>query len=215
MMMRIPILPMTSDADNEILVGKVCFDVLTPRMKGETSKLVRTKVKASEEPEDRPIALVMDVKGLQRRNLNDVLLKRLRIRGTGVWFLTNIESVDDVFDAFNTDAEAVLVPTHTVRSEEEFLDILDVSDSVIPALFVRKRSAVYLGRSMDYRKVIDAVRSMGYGNAAVFDLDDSIPEDDWPPLMERCGIIPCSFTGKISAERFEEMGFGSCFTAPE
>ena len=143
-MMRIPILPMTSDADNEILLGRIYFDVLTPKMKGETRKLVRTKEKR-EESEERPTALVMDVKGLQRRNLNDVLLKRLRIRGTNVWFLTNIESVDDVFDAFNTDAEAVLVPSHTVRSPEEFSDILDVSDSVIPVLFVRKRNSVLWG----------------------------------------------------------------------
>ena len=213
-MMRIPILPMTSDADNEILLGRIYFDVLTPKMKGETRKLVRTKEKR-EESEERPTALVMDVKGLQRRNLNDVLLKRLRIRGTNVWFLTNIESVDDVFDAFNTDAEAVLVPSHTVRSPEEFSDILDVSDSAIPVLFVRKRNSVLFGRSDDYRKVIDEIVSFGYGTVAVFDLDDSIPENDWPPLRQRCEVIPCSFTNTISAERFGEMGFENCFTVPE
>ena len=213
-MMRIPILPMTSDADNEILLGKVYFDVLTPKMKGETTKLVRTKGK-KEESEERPTALVMDVKGLQRRNLNDVLLKRLRIRGTNVWFLTNIESVDDVFDAFNTDAETVLVPSHTVRSPEEFSDILDVSDSVIPVLFVRKRNAILFGKSDDYRRIIDNIVSFGYETVAVFDLDDSIPENDWPLLRQRCDAIPCSFTNKISAERFEEMGFENCFTVPE
>ena len=212
-MMRIPILPMTSDADNEILLGKVYFDVLTPRMKGEMSKLVMTKVKQAES-EERQTALVMDVKGLQRKNLNDVLLKRLRIRGTNVWFLTNIESVDDVFDAFNTDAEAVLVPSHTVRSPEEFSDILDVSDSVIPVIFVRKRNAVMFGTGTDYRKVIDRIKAFGYGTVAVFDLDDSIPEGDWPILCQRCDIIPCSLTNSISAERFEEMGFERCFTAP-
>ena len=213
-MMRIPILPMTSDADNEILLGSVYFDVLTPKMKGETRKLVRTKEK-KEESDERPTALVMDVKGLQRRNLNDVLLKRLRIRGTNVWFLTNIESVDDVFDAFNTDAEAVLVPSHTVRSPEEFSDILDVSDSVIPVLFVRKRNAVLFGKSDDYRKVIDEAVSFGYGTVAVFDLDDSIPENDWQLLRQRCDIIPCSFTGSVTSKRFEEMGFDRCFTVPE
>ena len=213
-MMRIPILPMTSDADNEILLGSVYFDVLTPKMKGETTRLVMTKGKQTES-EDRPTVLVMDVKGLQRRNLNDVLLKRLRIRGTDVWFLTNIESVDDVFDAFNTDAETVLVPSHTVRSPEEFSDILDVSDSVIPVLFVRKRAAVLFGTNTDYRKVIDSIKAFGYGTVAVFDLDDSIPENEWPSLCQRCDIIPCSFTGSISAERFEELGFDRCFTVPE
>ena len=212
--MKIPILPMTSDEDNDIILGKVRFDVFTPKMVETTSKMTAVKQK-SQTTEDKGTVLVMDVKGLQRRNLNDVLLKRLRIRGTRTWFMTNIESVDDVFDAFNTDAEAVLVPSHTVRSPEEFSDILDVSDSVIPVLFVRKRNAILFGKSDDYRRIIDNIISFGYGTVAVFDLDDSIPENDWPLLRQRCDVIPCSFANKISAERFEEMGFEDCFTAPE
>ncbi len=83
---------MTSDEDNEIILGRVRFDVFTPKMYGETSKMtaVREKVQQTEE---KGTVLVMDVKGLQRRNLNDILLKRLRIRGMRTWFMTNIESV--------------------------------------------------------------------------------------------------------------------------
>ncbi len=212
--MQIPILPMTTDADNEIVVGRVCFDVLTPKMKGDVVRAVAVKERPSQE-EGKGTVLVMDVKGLQRRNLNDVLLKRLRIKGKRTWFLTNIESVDDIFDAFNTDAEAVLVPTHTVRSEEEFEDILSVSDSVIPVLFVRKKSAVFIGDNMDYRNAADEVFGAGYATAAVFDLDDSLSEDDWVSLQRYGDIIPCSLSGKIKGERFEELGFGRCFTVPE
>ena len=99
--MRIPILPMTSDEDNEIKLGRIRFDVLTPKMVGETTTM--TTVKEKNQPsEERGTVLIIDVKGLQRGNLNDVLLKRLRIRGMNSWFMTNSESVDDVFDAFNT-----------------------------------------------------------------------------------------------------------------
>ena len=145
--MKIPILPMTSDEDNEIILGRVRFDVFTPKMYGETSKMTAVKEKV-QQPEEKGTVLVMDVKGLQRRNLNDVLLKRLRIRGMRTWFMTNIESVDDVFDAFNTDAEAVLVPTNTVRDEDEFEDILSVSDSAIPVILVRKGSAVVISEKL-------------------------------------------------------------------
>ena len=212
--MRIPILPMTSDADNEILVGRVRFDALTPKMCGETSSMTAVKVK--EQPsEERGTALIMDVKGLQRGNLNDVLLKRLRIRGMNSWFMTNIESVDDIFDAFNTDAEAVLVPTHTVRSADEFEDILRVSDSAIPVVLVRRGTSVFIGERMDYLKAVRRVFSTGFVTAAVFDLDDSLTEDNWVGLMDEGDVIPCSFTGKISGERFEELGFGRCFTVPQ
>ena len=212
--MQIPILPMTSDADNEIVMGHVYFDVLTPKMKGDVVRAVAVKERPLQQ-EEKGTVLVMDVKGLQRRNLNDVLLKRLRIKGKRTWFLTNIESVDDIFDAFNTDAEMVLVPTHTVRSEEEFKDILSVSDSVLPVLFVRKKSAVFIGDNMDYRNAADEVFRAGYVTAAVFDLDDSLSEDDWTSLERYGDIIPCSFSGKIKGERFEELGFERCFTVPE
>ena len=212
--MKIPVLPMTSDEDNEIVLGHVRFDVFTPKMVGETSKMTAVKAK-SQTTEEKITVLVIDVKGLQRGNLNDVLLKRLRIRGTRTWFMTNIESVDDVFDAFNTDAEAVLVPVNTVRSEEEFEDILSVSDSAIPVILVGKRGTLFIGESLDYIKAVRRAFAAGFATAAVFDLDDSLTEDNWTSLKDEGEIIPCSFSGKIKGERFEELGFGRCFTVPE
>ncbi len=212
--MKIPVLPMTSDEDNEILLGRVRFDVFTPKFIGEASRMTAVREKA-QQTEEKGTALVIDVKGLQRKNINDVLLKRLRIRGMRTWFMTNIESVDDVFDAFNTDAEAVLVPVHTVRSEDEMEDILSVSDSAIPAVFVRKRATAYIGESIDYLKAVRRAFSTGFAAVAVFDLDDSLTEDNWTYLMDEGEIIPCSFTGKIKADRFEELGFERCFTVPE
>ena len=212
--MKIPILPMTSDEDNDIILGRVRFDVFTPKIIGETSMMTAVKTK-SQTDEDKGTALVIDVKGLQRKNLNDVLLKRLRIRGMRTWFMTNIEGVDDVFDAFNTDAEAVLVPVNTVRSEDEFEDILSVSDSTIPAVLVRKRGTIYIGESIDYIKAVRKVFAAGYITAAVFDLDDSLTEENWTYLKDEGDIMPCSFTGKIKGDRFEELGFDRCFTVPE
>ena len=213
--MRIPVLPMTSDEDNEILAGKVYFDVLTPKIKGEMSKMAAVRTKEEKPPEERGTVLVMDVKGLQRGNLNDVLLKRLRIRGMNTWFLTNIESVDDVFDAFNTDAEAVLVPIHTIRSVDELADILSVSDSAIPTLFVRKGYVMFTGRKLTCDKAIDEISGIGFVTFAVIDTDGSLSEDDWGSMKDSADIIPCSFVNSIKAERFEEMGFERILTVPE
>ena len=68
---------------------------------------------------------------------------------------------------------------------------------------------------MDYIKAVRKVFSAGYATVALFDLDDSLSEDNWKYLMDEGEIIPCSFTGKIKADRFEELGFARCFTVPE
>ena len=208
--MLIPILPMMSDEDGGLFAGKITFDGLVPRMVGDRKKVEMVKVKAGTSSEERGIVLIIDVKGLQRGNLDDVVLKRLKMRGRTTWFMTTIENADDLFDAFNTDAETVLVPSHTVRSEEDLEDILSVSDSAIPVILVRKRTAVLFGEDMDYRKAAETILRMGFTAVAVIDLDDSVTEDGWNHLKDMGEIIPCSMTGTIEGERFEELGFARC-----
>lgn len=208
--MRIPLIPMTSDADNNIMAGQVYFDVFVPKMKGPFPS-TPYPVKGSEE---KATVLVMDVKGLQRRNLNDVLLKRLKIRGARTWFLTHIESVDDIFDAFNTDAESVLFPVHTVRSATEMEDIRSVSDSSVPAIFVRKGAVSILGGSVAFGDAVERVFGIGYHTVAVMDTDGSMSEGDWSSLADSGGIIPCSFTGRVKEERLESLGFENVITVP-
>ena len=45
--------------------------------------------------------------------------------------------------------------------------------------------------------------------------DDSMTEENWTRLKDEGDIIPCSFTGRIKGERFEELGFERVFTAPQ
>ena len=41
--MKIPVLPMTSDEDNEIILGRVRFDVFTPKMCDGTSRMAAVR----------------------------------------------------------------------------------------------------------------------------------------------------------------------------
>ena len=104
---------------------------------------------------------------------------------------------------------------HTVRSEEELEDILGVSDSVIPVLFVRKGSVRYIGSDIPYDKAADKVSRMGFTTIVVIDIDGSMSEYDWTSLKDYGEIIPCSFTGHVGPERFEELGFERIITVPE
>lgn len=212
--MRIQAFPVTSDEENNLYCSPILFDILTPVMKGPNTDYRSSTAKVTSSSEEKITVLVIDVKGLQKHNINEVLLKKLRIRGARTWFMTHIECVDDVFDAFNTDAEKVLVPTHSVRSESELIDILNVSDSSVPTLFVRRGTAYYLGKAMSPRTLVDHLSEIGFSSAAVIDTDGTVSEADWNYMFDEIDILPCSFTGRISEETFRSMGFGDVLIIP-
>ena len=71
------------------------------------------------------------------------------------------------------------------------------------------------GNLLVHRQIFVQTHLTGFATVAVFDLDDSLTEENWAYLMDEGDVIPCSFTGRIKGERFEELGFGRCFTAPQ
>ena len=125
---------------------------------------------------------------------------------------------------------AVLVTTLSTFADEANPKTIELTDNerqlvennnrfafnpTIPAVLVRKRGTIYIGESIDYIKAVRKVFAAGYITAAVFDLDDSLTEENWTYLKDEGDIIPCSFSGRVKGERFEELGFGRCFTVPE
>ncbi len=56
---------------------------------------------------------------------------------------------------------------------------------------------------------------MGFTTIVVIDIDGSMSEYDWTSLKDYGEIIPCSFTGHVGPERFEELGFERIITVPE
>ena len=50
--------------------------------------------------EERSPAVVVDVDSLESKAFNEGVMKIMKVRGADLWFMTYIETVDDVFDAF-------------------------------------------------------------------------------------------------------------------
>jgi hypothetical protein len=130
--------------------------------------------------EIRQPVVVMDCNSFAQRGFSEKVMKHLRIPGADVWFMTCINTVDDVFDAFNRDATFVLAPYHMIYNDYELKDIIDVSDSVVPVIFVSKGKAVIRGRRRtDVTAVLDKLVDLGYYRNCVLDTDDSVDAYTW------------------------------------
>ena len=151
-------------------------------LKGERTVSLSSAVAEGSIKECRAPAVIIDCSSLSSMSFDEQVVKHLRVKGADVWFMTFIRDADDVFDAFNTDAETLLAPYHSVASDDDWRDILDVSDSVV---FCHKGKAISRkGSLVDIGKTLDSLVSIGFYKNCVVDTDGSIPTDLWRDISE-------------------------------
>lgn len=134
--------------------------------------------------EDRGTVAVIDLDSLSLCRFTEGVVKNMRVRGHDIWLMTWIEDADDLFDAFNTNADMVLGPLHAVSSDSDLRDILSVSDSFIPTVFVEGGRILGTSRRED---VVDAVRRLhdiGFSRACVLDTDGSVTDGEWDDVFD-------------------------------
>lgn len=134
--------------------------------------------------EDRGTVAVIDLDSLSLCRFTEGVVKNMRVRGHDIWLMTWIEDADDLFDAFNTNADMVLGPLHAVSSDSDLRDILSVSDSFIPTAFVEGGRVLGTERRED---VVDAVRRLhdiGFSRACVLDTDGSVTDGEWYDVFD-------------------------------
>jgi hypothetical protein len=198
--LQIPVIPLTSDSEGNILYARFEAD-------GDGLKITETSpFKREMLPRIgyRAPLLILDVKGLSRDNINPDILKRFRVRGASMWLMTSVNDADDVFDAFNSDADTVLMPYHRIHSEDDLLDILSVSDSAIPSLFIKEGKCICPDGTEDVLSVADYLFDTGYTRISVIDTDSSLSFEDWKKISQSGDIIP--FSRKFHRSVFEYFG---------
>ena len=169
------------------------------------SEPAKPEYSADELDERRPLAVV-DVKGLEKRNIDDKLLKNLGFRGSDVWFLSHIYNIDDIFDCFMGNIVKTLMPYHTTKNNSVLKEAFEVSENCIPVIFVTNGTAVCRrGRLEEIGTHIREAEKIGFHEIIVFDTDSSMKRDDWTSINDRFpNIIPFVRNKDIP---FEEIGF--------
>ncbi len=128
----------------------------------------------------RAPAVFVDCNSFAEREFSEKVMKHMNVKGADVWFMTYIETVEDVFDSFNRDAEIVLAPYHFILNEAELKDICSVSDSVVPVLFVHNGRLVQRGRRHgDVLGTLEKLVSIGYYRNCILDMGNSLNGYTW------------------------------------
>ena len=134
---------------------------------------------------ERSPVVIIDCDSFEEKEFSEKVMKHMRISGADVWFYTYIETVEDVFDAFNKDAALVLAPYHFIRSDGELMDICEVSDSVVPVVSIHKGRAIISKRkSGDILKVLEKLVRMGFYRNFVLDSENSLDQYTWSVIAE-------------------------------
>lgn len=132
----------------------------------------------------RPM-VVVDAYSIGTRRFDEDVLKGMRVRGTEIWFMTHIEYTEDVFDAFNTVAEMVFAPLHNIHDRDELEDIMSVSDSFVPSVFVKDGKAITIDGGKDgLNDTLDWISSIGCCRMCVVDTDSSVSIETWEDLSD-------------------------------
>ena len=134
--------------------------------------------------EDRGTVAIVDLDSLSLCRFTEGVMNNMRVRGHDIWLMTWIEDADDLFDAFNTNADIVLGPLHAVSSEADLRDILSVSDSFVPTVFVENGRALGTGRPEDAVDAVRRLHDIGFSRACVLDTDGSVTDVDWDDLFD-------------------------------
>ncbi len=159
-----------------------------------------SKITESLDKNIRSPITIIDCNSFDERGFSERVMKHLRIQGADIWFMTFIETVEDVFDAFNKDATLILAPYHFIQSDSELRDICDVSDSVVPVIFVQDGKAVdRKGRKTDILSVLERLVSFGYYKNYILDMEGSLDEYTWSVIQEDYpSTIPfIPYSGKV------------------
>ncbi|MCL2032742.1 MAG: hypothetical protein FWG96_05690 [Methanomassiliicoccaceae archaeon] len=141
---------------------------------------------SADETEDRMPILVVDMRGLGRKEMDDRLITDMKFPGSDVWLMTHIKDVEDVFDSFMGDIVKLLIPYHTTRNDLVMSEAYEVSEHCMPVLFVSQGRVLCRGeQTTDIREAMEGLAGRGFLETAVLDTDSLLRAEDWAYLYDR------------------------------
>ena len=207
-------------ADDGVTLSEGHFKRTVPVLDGPP--LPVSAVSEKIDKENRNPVLIADYNSLYGRYFCEKIMKHVRVRGASMWLMTYIETTEDLFDAFNYNADVVVSPYHASESDAVLRDVYDVSDSFIPAVYVyRGKGVSRKGKLEDLRRMLDRLYDIGFHRISVLDADISLSEEEWAAIADRYpsaipfpgwvgGIIPeTGFEARVVPVRFRRSSPGT------
>jgi len=151
---------------------------------------------------DTPM-LVADVKGMQKRDIMPDLLREIKMKNEA-WMMTGIRNAGDVMDAFQSNVNKIVVPYH-FTSDVLLKEMIELSDSCMPALFAERGSVYAKGKKKDLRTVVRTLTDMNFRKVILFDVSEKgSGTNDLRGLEDN--VIPYADTNE-SADALHKSGF--------
>jgi len=130
--------------------------------------------------------LCVDTEGMKKKDITPELLRKIRSKHE-LWFMTGIRNAGDVMDAFHGDINKLMVPYH-FTSDALLKEIIEISDSCMPALFAENSEVYAKGKKKDLRGCIRTLTNMNFRKIIVFDVGNEARWDSVRDLADT--VIP-------------------------
>jgi hypothetical protein len=149
--------------------------------------------------------LVVDVIGLEKRDIEPEILRKIRPKRE-MWFMTGIRNAGDVMDAFHGDIGKLVVPYH-MTSDALLKEMNELSDSCVPALFADGKGVHMSGRRGDLKTVVRTLERTGFRKMILFDVSGSSAEYTFGSLSDLADTVIPYASSKEDADVIHETGF--------
>ena len=197
--MDIPVVPVRI-VRNEIISSDIIFSGGSAAMGDNTVRYADLISSDDTNNKNAPV-LIIDVKGMQRKDIMPDILKRVRSKRE-LWFMTGVRDAGDLIDAFQSDMSKVAVPYH-FTSDRLLKDMIEISDCCIPALFADRNGVHMKGKRNDLRNVVRSLENMNFRRVLVFDVSGG----GWDGINDLCDtVVPFVAPGE-DRDAVHDLGF--------
>jgi len=199
--MEIPTIPLRISGEN-ILASHMSFEGSSPSMTANTvgfndlmSSLSNVCTK------DLPI-LAVDIDGIRKKDIIPELLRKIRTKHE-LWYMTGIRNAGDVMDAFHGDINKLVIPYH-LTSDALLREIVEISDSCIPALFIERGEPHVRGKKKSLRNCIKTLMNMNFRKILMFDVSG---DNIWGDLRDLVDTVIPYAPSIEDADALRRIGF--------
>jgi len=171
--MRIPVIPLRATLTS-MVSSHITFSGTSVSMTKDTVSYRDIMNSASKACGKEIPMLIVDVKGIQKEDIDPNVIRKIRSKGNELWLMTGVRNAGDMIDAFCGDVSNVMVPYH-MTDDLLLREMIELSDSCIPAIFAERDKIYMNGRKRNINDVLKTLMNMNFDKIAVFNISG---EDD-------------------------------------